>query len=123
MEFMSRTFRGVPELESAAVSNTHHVVEGACGDHVGLIQQALIALDGAVIARAELAAKRYGPTTANAVLRYKEKRGIINFSYQTSADDIVGEMTIAALDKGMARLERSIRAHRLRCSFDGQNTA
>ena len=35
---------------------------------------------------------------AAAVLAYKKKRNIINWSYQQQADNIVGKMTIAALD-------------------------
>jgi hypothetical protein len=75
------------------------------GDHVGKIQSALVILDQAQINRAEWSAKRYGPSTAAAVLVYKKKRRIINLSYQTQADDIVGKMTIAALDKEMVAFE------------------
>ena len=32
------------------------------------------------------------PSTASAVLAYKQKRRIINFTYQTQADDIVGRL-------------------------------
>ncbi len=35
------------------------------------------------------------------MLAYKEKRHIINHSYQTQADNIVGKMTMAALDREM----------------------
>jgi hypothetical protein len=38
---------------------------------------------------------------AAAVLAYKKKRNIINWSYQQQADNIVGKMTIAALDAEM----------------------
>lgn len=38
-------------------------------------------------------------STANAVLNYKQKRSIINLSYQTQADNIVGKMTVGALDR------------------------
>jgi hypothetical protein len=55
----------------------------------------------------ELALKRYGPSTAKAVLFYKKKRNIINRSYQTRADDIVGIMTMASLDKEMLAFEQS----------------
>jgi hypothetical protein len=47
----------------------------------------------------------YGPATANAVLRYKRKRDIVNRSYQTSADNVVGKMTIASLDREIKALE------------------
>jgi hypothetical protein len=76
-------------------------VPGSVGDHVGKIQQALIELDGASIAADELADKSYGPSTADAVLAYKKKRNIINRSYQTQSDNIVGIMTMVVLDKEM----------------------
>ena len=39
-------------------------------------------------------------------MAYKQKRNIINYSYQTRADNIVGKMTIAALDEEMLDWER-----------------
>jgi hypothetical protein len=42
------------------------------------------------------------------VLAYKRKRSIINFSFQTQADDIVGKMTVASLDKEMVEFERQL---------------
>jgi peptidoglycan hydrolase-like protein with peptidoglycan-binding domain len=105
MALRSQLFRGDPKLEAAAVSNPAHIVPGSVGAHVGKIQQALNELDNAVIAADELAASSYGPSTAAAVLAYKEKRDIVNRSYQTKADNIVGIMTMAALDKEMAATE------------------
>jgi hypothetical protein len=106
----SRLFRGDPALEACLVRDPAHVLLGARGDHVGKIQSALVALDSARIDQAEWSAMRYGQSTAAAVLAYKRKRRIINFSYQTQADDIVGKMTIAALDREMEAFEhRSIR--------------
>jgi hypothetical protein len=105
MALRSQLFRGDPKLEAAAVSNPAHIVPGALGAHVKKIQQALIELDDTVIAANELAASSYGPSTAAAVLAYKEKRGIVNRSYQTKADNIVGIMTMTALDKEMAANE------------------
>jgi hypothetical protein len=105
MPLSSRLFRGDPALEACLVQDPAHVVKGAQGDHVGKIQVALAELDGAKIADGELAAKTYGPSTADAVLAYKTRRGIINFSYQTQADNIVGKMTIARLDTEMAARE------------------
>jgi hypothetical protein len=35
------------------------------------------------------------------VIAFKKKRKIINFAYQKTEEDIVGKMTIAALDKEM----------------------
>jgi hypothetical protein len=98
----SLLFRGDPKLEAAAVSDSAHIVQGARGDHVGKIQLALISIDNASIAADGV----YGPATAAAVLAYKTKRGIINLSYQTQADNIVGKMTIAALDREMLDLEK-----------------
>ena len=120
MGLQSQLFRGVPELEAAAVSDPAHILMGATGDHVALVQQALVALDGADIGRLELTSKRYGPTTASAVLRYKQRRHIINRSYQQSADNIVGKMTMAALDQEMSKLERTITADTIRCDFEGR---
>jgi peptidoglycan hydrolase-like protein with peptidoglycan-binding domain len=105
MALRSQLFRGDQKLEAAAVSNPAHIVPGAVGAHVGKIQQALIELDGAVIATDELAATSYGPSTSAAVLAYKEKRDIVNRSYETRADDIVGIMTVTALDNEMAANE------------------
>jgi hypothetical protein len=64
-------------------------------------------LDGDPIDQVELAAERYGPSTAKAVLSYKTKHSIINRSYQTQADNIVGIMTMASLDKEMFALEQT----------------
>jgi peptidoglycan hydrolase-like protein with peptidoglycan-binding domain len=99
MPLQSPSFRGDPQLEAAAVSDPAHIVPGATGPHVRKIQRALIKLDQAPIARDDLQHQRYGPSTAQAVLAYKTKRRIINHSYQSQADDIVGKMTIAALDR------------------------
>jgi hypothetical protein len=79
------------------------------GEHVYRIQAALFILDGSKIDEGELTEKHYGPSTAKAVLTYKTKRRIINFSYQTQPDDIVGKMTIAALDKQMYQYELAAR--------------
>jgi hypothetical protein len=105
MALQSRLFAGDPKLEAAAVSDPAHIVPGARGPHVGKIQKALIRLDGATIAADELDAALYGTSTANAVLSYKQQRAIINRSYQSSADNIVGKMTIAALDREAAQAE------------------
>jgi hypothetical protein len=71
-----------------------------------LIQSALCMLDGAGISGDEQARQFYGQGTAMAVLNYKKKRKIINYSYQTSPDDIVGRMTIRSLDTEMLAYER-----------------
>jgi hypothetical protein len=101
MALRSQLFAGDRRLEAAAVSDPAHVTPGATGDHVGKIQTALRLLDDATIASAEIDALRYGPTTTAAVLAYKRARNIINPAYETAADNIVGKMTIAALDEEM----------------------
>jgi len=94
MPLQSQLFRGDAKLEAAAVSDPAHIVLGATGEHVRKIQRALIQLEGAAIVPDGI----YGPATAAAVLGYKRKRTIINRSYQTQADNIVGKMTIQRLD-------------------------
>jgi peptidoglycan hydrolase-like protein with peptidoglycan-binding domain len=109
MTLQSKLFSADPKLEAAAKSDPAHILLGAVGDHVSKIQQALLLLDGAAIDSSELESKRYGPSTANAVLSYKKKHSIINRSYQSQADNIVGKMTIAALDKEMFQKEQNNR--------------
>ncbi len=98
MALKSEAFRGDPRLEAAAVSDPAHVVPGSVGDHVAKIQRALNRLDGA---RLDVDGV-YGSATAAAVFAFKTGRNLVNRSYQASADNIVGKMTMAALDEGMA---------------------
>ena len=105
MSLRSQLFRGDDKLEAAVVSDPSHIVPGAAGAHVAKIQAALIRIDGAAIDPGELQSARYGPSTAGAVLTYKKQRDIINRTYQTQADNIVGKMTIAALDREMLAKE------------------
>jgi peptidoglycan hydrolase-like protein with peptidoglycan-binding domain len=109
MALTSRTFKGDNKLEACLVNDAAHITKGATGDHVGKIQNALMILDGAKIDPGEVAGKLYGSSTAAAVLAYKTKRKIINFTYQSKADDIVGKMTIATLDREMLHFERATR--------------
>src|SRR6476646_9904652 len=102
MALQSRLFSGDNALESCLVKDAAHIVEGARGPHVNKIQRSLVLLDGALIDGNEILAELYGRSTANAVLAYKRKRRIINPAYQNTADNIVGRMTIASLDKEMA---------------------
>ena len=95
MALTSALFRGDAKLEAAAVSDPAHIVPGARGDHVKKIQVALNLLDNAGLSTDGI----YGSGTANAVLAYKRKRNIINTAYQNQADNIVGKMTIASLDR------------------------
>lgn len=116
MTLKSNLFAGDAKLETAAASHTGHITPGAVGPHVKKIQAALAVLDGAVIDQGELDAGRYGPSTARAVLEYKKKRDIINRSYQSQADNVVGIMTIKAMDEEL--LSRQVEmppGARLRC--------
>jgi hypothetical protein len=115
MPLRSELFRGDLKLENAAVHDSAHILQGSTGPHVEKIQVALMLLDSASIAESELAADRYGETTAAAVLAYKRKRNIINRSYQSKADNIVGKMTIASLDNEIA--ERSAIRKRSGCDY------
>ena len=95
MPLQSLLFRGDAKLEAAEVSDSAHITPGQHGEHVAKIQMALNILDNAGLNADGI----YGPKTAGAVLAYKRKRNIVNRSYQTTADNIVGRMTIAAMDK------------------------
>lgn len=103
--FKSKLFRGDARLAAALVDNAKHVTLGDQGPHVRKIQSAVLMLGGGRIDGGELLAQRYGPTTAQAVLDYKTRRQIINLSYQTKPDNIVGIMTVRALDTEMALAE------------------
>lgn len=102
MALQSQLFRGDPKLESAAELDSAHVTLRAHGAHVGKIQQALNLLDGAGIAEDSV----YGPATADAVVRFKRKRRILGPS-QTQPDNIVGKLTMAALDREMLTKEKA----------------
>jgi peptidoglycan hydrolase-like protein with peptidoglycan-binding domain len=101
----SSLLSGDPRLQKCAIQHPAHVQLGDRGPHVKLIQIALAAVDNADIADGESRASLYGQTTAAAVLAFKTARNIINKSYQTKPDSIVGVMTIAALDAEMRALE------------------
>lgn len=106
MLLQSQLFKGDPQLERCAQSNEGRILPGAKGEHVGKIQLALGKVDEARIDVGEIANKTYGSSTATAVLNYKQVRNIINPSYQTQADNIVGIMTVARLDFDVDQLER-----------------
>ncbi len=107
MPLRSNQFKGDPKLEACLLKDSAHVKSGATGDHVSKIQRALLILEDPTpkIDSDEISSGSYGTTTAAAVLTYKKKRKIINLSYQTQVDNIVGKMTIAALDEEMLRKE------------------
>lgn len=72
------------------------------------------------IEKVETEARRYGPSTARAVLSYKTKRSIINRAYQQTPDAIVGKMTIASLDDEMRRMQYTPRIrHGKYCTHPG----
>lgn len=54
----------------------------------------------------ELRTQTYGPSTAAAVLAYKQRRNIGNYAYETKADNIVGKMTITRMDSDMLVAEK-----------------
>jgi peptidoglycan hydrolase-like protein with peptidoglycan-binding domain len=101
MPLHSSLFQGDPALEACLISNSAHVTPGAVGAHVGKIQAALALVEGASIAPSELSSKTYGPATAAAVLAFKRKHTIVNPTYQTEPDNIVGKQTIEALDRAV----------------------
>jgi hypothetical protein len=101
----SRLFKNDARLQACLVGDSSHVLLGDVGTHVSRIQLALMMLDDNAILKQELASGCYGPATARSVLDYKNKRNIVNRSYQTKADDIVGKMTIARMDAELLQLE------------------
>jgi len=108
MALKSKWFGDNQRCQECSRVDAKHILTSDSGLHVFLVQEALILIDGARIDTAELDQWRYGPSTAAAVLRYKQARDIVNRSYQQKADDIVGKMTIASLDDSMYVLESGI---------------
>ena len=113
MPLRSRLFADNQQLQDCLVRDSAHVVPGARGDHVALIQSALVRLRALEPGDACTEARTYGPKTAAAVLRYKSELGIINGSYQNQADDIVGKRTIASLDEAIRVLDGAPGVHRV----------
>src|SRR4051794_31333268 len=109
MALSSNLFRDDRKLLAASLSDADHILQGHAGPHVRKIQSALTIIDHALIANAETGNGFFGRSTARAVLVYKMKRKIINRSYQTQADNIVGKMTIASLDREMLIREAQTR--------------
>lgn len=99
MALQSALFRGDAKLEAAAVSDPSHIKQGARGPHVEKIQAALNHLDDAGLD----VDGDFGRRTADAVLAFKQARNIVNRSYQSTADNIVGRMTIAVLDQELQK--------------------
>jgi peptidoglycan hydrolase-like protein with peptidoglycan-binding domain len=101
MALQFQLFKGDPKLEAAAASHPAHIAPGARGPHVVKIQQAL----NVILSLSLGPDKVYGQGTAAAVLQYKRQRNIVNTTYQTEADNIVGIMTMTALDADMLTRE------------------
>lgn len=124
MALISKLFTSPPDakLEHCRVNDAGHVALNANnkGPHVGKIQQALLMIAGMDRALAEVtsrqefakeqASQTYGQATAAAVLKYKQDRKIINASYQKTADNLVGKMTIVSLDQSVALIEAAAQA-------------
>jgi len=106
MPLKCNLFADSARLNACLVHDPAHIKLGDSGDHVEDIQIALRHIDGLVIDDVELVSRRYGPSTAAAVLAYKKKRKIINRAYQSAEDDIVGKMTIASLDAEMVARQK-----------------
>ena len=119
MPLVSLLLRDEPRLQACLVADAAHVVPGATGRHVSLIQKVLLVLDKAPISAAELRSGLYGPTTTAAVLAYKRKRSIVNRAYQTTADNIVGKMTIAKMDSEVLLLDLRAVPGRVVCTGGG----
>jgi hypothetical protein len=113
MPLRSQLFSSSKELQACLSTDAAHVVPGARGAHVALIQSALVRFRFLSIDDARSEARFYGPHTTAAVLAYKQELKIINRKYQSRADNIVGRMTIASLDHGILVLDDLIRGPRL----------
>lgn len=110
MPLRSRLFVNQPKLEDCLSRDAAHITIGVSGFHVVLIQDALRAIDGLTVDVSEIDTQTYGLSTAAAVLAYKTKRSIINRSYQSKPDNIVGKMTIKSLDDDLQKIENKIRS-------------
>ena len=107
MPLKSNTLAGDDRLEACLVQDSAHLTPGVQGEFVAKVQAALMFLDGLTIDDGELDTSTYGPSTAAAVLAFKKKRKIINRAYQQTEDNIVGNMTIKALDDELAADENA----------------
>jgi len=107
MPLKSDTLAKDERLEACLVDDSAHLTLGVQGDFVAKVQAVLIFLDELTIDEKELESLTYGKSTAAAVLAFKKKRKIINRSYQQHEDDIVGKMTIKALDDELAIAENA----------------
>ena len=88
MALKSLLFRGDAKLESASTSNSGHIIKEGIG-RARAIQYALANVGGENLKFDG----KYGPATAAAVLSFKRRYNIVNRTYQSEPDDIVGVMT------------------------------
>jgi hypothetical protein len=107
MPLKSQTLAGDRRLEACLVDDPAHLTPGVKGEFVAKVQAALMFLEGADIDERELAEQSYGSSTATAVLNFKTARKIINRAYQQQPDNIVGKMTIKALDDELVVAEKT----------------
>jgi hypothetical protein len=107
MALKSKTFSGDKRLEACLVNDAAHLTPGTTAEFVAKVQAALIFLTGADIDESELDSQTYGSSTAAEVLAFKQQRQIINRAYQQKADNIVGKMTIKALDDELSLAENA----------------
>lgn len=116
-QFQSDHFKGNQQIQDCADVPMRHIKLGDSGPHVAKIQDALkqireqglknplMPAPPQIADDPDLKNKRYGKSTHDAVLKYKQDRSVINHSYQEKADPIVGQMTIRQLDEDMAFIE------------------
>jgi hypothetical protein len=107
MPLKSSALAGDERLEACLIKDSAHLTLGTQGDFVAKVQSAIMFLDDLSIDDAELDSATYGKSTAKAVLKFKQKRKIINPTYQKSEDDIVGKMTIKAIDDELVSAENA----------------
>jgi hypothetical protein len=116
MALTSKLFTEPPndKLKDCAKDDPAHILEGVNdqGEHVARIQTALLRLRNSEpglglppIGVEDLGNQKYGKSTADCILKYKQARGIVNLRYQKTPDKIVGVMTIDRLDKDMVKLQ------------------
>ena len=104
---ISDEFKDDRALEDCATIPRKHLEVGSHpGRHILKVQLAIERLrpNGPMIDPAEKRDMRYGSTTAKAVLNYKATHvpPIINKTYQSTPDEIVGQGTIKAMDADLA---------------------
>jgi hypothetical protein len=119
MALTSNFFAGDARLKTCAASDSEAILPGTTGSHVRKLQGAVVVLDAVVIAKSELDAAHYGPSTAGAILAYKQKRGLADRSDPPRGNDFVGATTIRALDAELRsrQIEMTPRP-KARCSCD-----